>query len=291
MGSKFSLHIFKQKVIAARDKYQDFRIYDVGSYAVNHLISQKAYTLHTDIAYGVAERQQLDLYYSTCPRPDRALIVFVHGGAWSHGDKKDYRFVGEAFSKQGFDVAVINYHLAPVHIFPSSIDDLSLALNYLDAHQDELRISTARLVLMGHSAGAFNVMSALYHPVPYTLTCREKIRAVIGLAGPYHFDYKGDPLCADAFDQELHYSNVMPYYFVESNQIKHYLFMAKNDTIVHPKNALDFDQELKAKGNHSEIIVVSRTGHISLMGSVSSLFSRCFSTQKQILAALEQALA
>ena len=291
MGSKLNFTVLKHKVALVRAKYQDFRIYDLGSYAVNHLVSQSSYTAEFDLCYGTAARQVLDLYHAKQPRQGRPLIVFVHGGAWSHGDKKDYRFVAEAFTKHGYNVAILNYQLAPKHIFPTSVDDLSLALNYLHAQQHALHISTEQWVLMGHSAGAFNVMSALYHAQPYALACRAQIRAVIGLAGPYHFDYKDDPLCADAFDQSLHYSHVMPYYFVEFSQTKHYLFVAKNDTIVHPKNALDFDQALKAQGNHSEIIVVPRTGHISLMGSVSSLFSRYFSTKKQILAALEQALA
>jgi predicted alpha/beta hydrolase family esterase len=291
MGSKLNFSPLKEKIALARAMYKDFRLYDLGTYAVNNLISKTGYRIQAHVAYGDKLRQHLDLYVTDTPRQGQPLIVFVHGGAWSHGDKKDYRFVGEVFAKQGFDVAIINYHLAPHHIFPSSIDDLSLALNYLHAHQVQHHISTQNLVLMGHSAGAFNVMSALYHPIPYRLNCRQNIRAVIGLAGPYHFDYKGDPLCADAFDQEIHYSKVMPYYFVESNQIQHYLFMAANDTIVHPKNATDFDQELKAKGNHSQIVIVPRTGHISVMGSIAPLFSRYFSTQKQILAALDQALA
>lgn len=290
MGSKLNLHQFKQKFAIARERYKDFRLYDLGTYAVNHFVAKTGYQLQSDIKYGQATRQMLDLYVTHQPRPSQPLLVFVHGGAWSHGDKQDYRFVGAAFAEQGFHVAVINYHLAPAHIFPSSIDDLSLALNYLHAQQQQHQISTQNIVLMGHSAGAFNVMSALYHPTPYTLACRENIRAVIGLAGPYHFDYKGDPLCADAFDQTLHYRHVMPYYFVEANTIQHYLFVAANDSIVHPKNAIDFDQALKAKGNHSAIITVPRTGHISLMGSVAPLFCRYFSTQKQILEALDQAL-
>ena len=43
---------------------------------------------------------------------------------------------------------------------------------------------------MGHSAGAFNVMSAVYHPKPNTIQCLGNIKAIFGLAGPYHFDYK-----------------------------------------------------------------------------------------------------
>lgn len=279
-----------QKVVLAKSVYQDFRPYDLGSYALNRLTSRKGYTLHSNIAYGLKARQRLDIFRTRTPRMQRPLIVFVHGGAWLHGDKKDYRFVGEAFAKEGYDVAIINYHLAPEYIFPSSIDDLHLALNYLTQHQLKLKIQTEQIILMGHSAGAFNIMSALYHPQPYSLKCRAKIRAIIGLSGPYHFDYKDDPICADAFDQSISYQHVMPYYFVEPNQIKHYLFVASHDQVVSPSNAKDFDHVLKKEGNHSQVICIPRTGHISMIGSVSSLFSRYFQTKKQILKALDEAL-
>ena len=274
----------------ARLLYRDFRIYDVGSYALNRLTPRKGYSVQENVAYGLRARHRLDLFRTQTPREHRPLIVFVHGGAWMHGDKKDYRFIGEAFAKEGFDVAVINYHLAPEHIFPASIDDLSLALNYLNVHQLKYQISTEKVVLMGHSAGAFNVMSALYHPKPYEIQCRSQISAIIGLAGPYHFDYKGDPICADAFDQNRPYQEVMPYYFVESNRVKHYLLVAENDDVVGLSNAVDLDRRLKEKGNYSQLWTVPRIGHISMIGSVSSLFSRYFTTKQKIMQALEDAL-
>ncbi|MFW1958971.1 alpha/beta hydrolase [Acinetobacter johnsonii] len=274
----------------ARLLYRDFRIYDVGSYALNRLTPRKGYSVQENVAYGLRARHRLDLFRTQTPREHRPLIVFVHGGAWMHGDKKDYRFIGEAFAKEGFDVAVINYHLAPEHIFPASIDDLSLALNYLNVHQLKYQISTEKVVLMGHSAGAFNVMSALYHPQPYEIQCRSQITAIIGLAGPYHFDYKGDPICADAFDQNRPYQEVMPYYFVESNTVKHYLLVAENDDVVGLSNAVDLDRRLKEKGNYSQLWTVPRIGHISMIGSVSSLFSRYFTTKQKIMQALEDAL-
>ena len=274
----------------ARLLYRDFRIYDVGSYALNRLTPRKGYSVQENVAYGLRARHRLDLFRTQTPREHRPLIVFVHGGAWMHGDKKDYRFIGEAFAKEGFDVAVINYHLAPEHIFPASIDDLSLALNYLNVHQLKYQISTEKVVLMGHSAGAFNVISALYHPKPYEIQCRSQISAIIGLAGPYHFDYKGDPICADAFDQNRPYQEVMPYYFVESNTVKHYLLVAENDDVVGLSNAVDLDRRLKEKGNYSQLWTVPRIGHISMIGSVSSLFSRYFTTKQKIMQALEDAL-
>ncbi|WP_180130959.1 MULTISPECIES: alpha/beta hydrolase [unclassified Acinetobacter] len=285
--NQWSLRL-QQKMDLAKSLYRNFRLYDFGSYALNRLTPKKGYHVQNNIPYGLKARHRLDLYRTSAPRPQRPLIVFVHGGAWMHGDKKDYGFIGEAFAKEGFDVAVINYHLAPEYIFPASIDDLSLALNYLTQSQHKLQIEVENVVLMGHSAGAFNVMSALYHPTPYQLQVKENIRAIVGLAGPYHFDYKGDPICADAFDQNVPYQQVMPYYFVEHNQVKHYLFTADKDNIVGHSNSEDFDRRLKASGNYSQLIQIPRVGHITMIGSVSSLFSRFFKTKAEIMRVLDE---
>lgn len=276
------------QILEVQQRYKDFRIYDFGSYALNWLTPKQGYSVEIQLAYGLKARQRFDLFLSHQPLAHRPLIVFVHGGAWLHGDKKDYHFIGEAFAKEGYDVVVMNYHLAPEHIFPIYINDLHLLLNHLQQHADQLNVSTENLVLMGHSAGAFNVMSALYHPQKAMIE-REQIRAIIGLAGPYHFDYKDDPICADAFDQSIPYQQVMPYYFVENTSTKHYLFMAERDNIVGHFNSQDLDRVLKDHGNHSELITIPKLGHITMIGSLSSLFSRFFETKPCVMWALEDA--
>lgn len=282
---------YAHQQLSVTKKYcEEFRLYGIGSFAINHFASNKGFTKNSNIAYGTHTRHRLDLFKTHQPKEHRPLIVFVHGGAWSYGDKKDYHFLGQSFATEGYDVAVINYRLAPNYIFPSYVDDLVLAVDYLVQHQSELEISTEQLIFMGHSAGAFNVISAIYSPQNYHLSFKENIKAIIGLAGPYHFDYKNDPLCADAFDQDVPYQDVMPYYFVEKNAIKHYLFMAENDRIVADTNTIDLDFQLRAHHNHSEIIVIPKTGHITIMGSVASLFSSFFRTKPEIIKALDEAL-
>ena len=269
-----------------KSQYKDFRLYDLGSITINGLTPKKGYSIRHNLAYGLKARQRLDLYISD-RKQQKPLILFVHGGAWRHGDKSAYKFVGEAFSRFGYDVAVLNYHLAPEHKFPSYVTDLAVALNYLEQQQAKLGISTENIALMGHSAGAFNIASLLYHPQHYDLTIKQNIKALIGIAGPYHFDYKGDPLAEHAFEHDVPFDQVMPYYFVKNNSVKHYLFLAENDQIVKDKNSLDFKLQLEQQGNHCEIRVIPKTGHISIMGSVSSLFSRFFKTRSEIIEILD----
>jgi len=79
----------------------------------------------------------------------------------------------------------------------------------------------------------------------------------------------------------------MPYYFVEKNDVKHYLFLAENDQIVKDSNSFDLKNKLEEQGNHCEIHVIPKTGHISIIGSVSSLFSRFFRTRSEIVRVLD----
>ncbi|WP_151820496.1 alpha/beta hydrolase [Acinetobacter soli] len=271
-----------------KEQCKSVRVYDLGSYALNRLTPKSSYSCTENIAYGLKARQRLDLYRVNKPLAHRPLVVFVHGGAWQHGDKKDYVFLGESLTREGYDVAIINYHLAPQSIFPVFVDDLAVALQYLDQHQARLNISTQQIILMGHSSGAFNIMSLVYHPQRLALQCYEQIKAIVGFAGPYYFDYKGDPLAEDAFDQSVPYQQVMPYYFVKKNHIRHYMFLAENDHIVKQSNSLDMQQVLVQAGNHSHVSVIPKTGHITIIATLSSLFSRYFKTKRTLLNLLKE---
>ena len=280
----------QENVIRAKNLYQEFRLYDFASYSINYLTPKDTFEKEEHLAYGLKARNRLDLYRTKNPKKQKPLIVFVHGGSWQHGNKRDYLFIGETFAREGFDVAVINYQLAPENIFPAFVDDLAQAIHYLNQNKVKLNISTDNMILMGHSAGAFNVMSVVYSAQSQNFKYKDQIKAIVGLAGPYHFDYVGDPLSEHAFDQKISYQQVMPYYFIEPNQIKHYLLVAEQDQVVERKNALDLDIALRQKGNHSHIAVIPKTGHITIVATLASLMSHYFKTKRTILHFLDEAL-
>ncbi|MBP7900218.1 MAG: alpha/beta hydrolase [Acinetobacter sp.] len=280
----------QENVIRAKNLYQEFRLYDFASYSINYLTPKDTFEKEEHLAYGLKARNRLDLYRTKNPKKQKPLIVFVHGGSWQHGNKRDYLFIGETFAREGFDVAVINYQFAPENIFPAFVDDLAQAIHYLNQNKVKLNISTDNMILMGHSAGAFNVMSVVYSAQSQNFKYKDQIKAIVGLAGPYHFDYVGDPLSEHAFDHKISYQQVMPYYFIEPNQIKHYLLVAEQDQVVERKNALDLDIALRQKGNHSHIAVIPKTGHITIVATLASLMSHYFKTKRTILHFLEEAL-
>ena len=280
----------QENVIRAKNLYQEFRLYDFASYSINYLTPKDTFEKEEHLAYGLKARNRLDLYRTKNPKKQKPLIVFVHGGSWQHGNKRDYLFIGETFAREGFDVAVINYQLAPENIFPAFVDDLAQAIHYLNQNKVKLNISTDNMILMGHSAGAFNVMSVVYSAQSQNFKYKDQIKAIVGLAGPYHFDYVGDPLSEHAFDHKISYQQVMPYYFIKPNHIKHYLLVAEQDQVVERKNTLDLDIALRQKGNHSHIAVIPKTGHITIVATLASLMSHYFKTKRTILHFLEEAL-
>lgn len=107
-----------------------------------------------DVAYvegGTAE-QLMDVYR---PRDVRAapIVLFVHGGEWARGDKKDVSFKPKFLNENGIIFASMNYRLAPGHKHPAQVQDVASAVKFVREHALEWGGAPSKVVLMGHSAG------------------------------------------------------------------------------------------------------------------------------------------
>ncbi|MBC2663523.1 alpha/beta hydrolase [Novosphingobium flavum] len=117
----------------------------------------------TDLAYGPDERNRLDLYGT--PDQPAPVILFVHGGGFLKGDKAADGWpnaaVGRWAAEQGWLGAVMNYRLAPDHAWPAGGEDVLAAVDWLAQHAGEWGGDPGRIVLIGTSAGAVHVATAL----------------------------------------------------------------------------------------------------------------------------------
>ena len=113
-----------------------------------------------NIAYGHDSQQMMDIYFPSKPHTDNNLapiIVMVHGGAWSIGDKNNTAVVKnkvEYWGKRGWIFISINYRLLPDATVQQQTQDVAAALIYIQNHASDWHADPKQLVLMGHSAGA-----------------------------------------------------------------------------------------------------------------------------------------
>ena len=108
---------------------------------------------HVEIAYGSDPRQKLDLY--TRPGLKGApVLMFVHGGGWSFGDKKAVNALPGFAERHGFLLASAGYRMAPDVNARGEAEDVAAAAAWLMDHAAEHGGDPHRLFLMGHSAGA-----------------------------------------------------------------------------------------------------------------------------------------
>ncbi len=98
--------------------------------------------------------QSLDFYRA--PKANAPLVMYVHEGSLTSGDKADspYDAIAQRFVARGYAVALINYRLMPAHPWPAQIDDVADAFVWLVSHADTLGIDASRMFVVGHSSGA-----------------------------------------------------------------------------------------------------------------------------------------
>jgi arylformamidase len=136
------------------------------------LAAAPAFAQTVEQPYGPDVRQRLD--YTPAERADAPLVVFIHGGAWSFGDKRIAAHMARHFHARGYAFASVNYRLVPGATVDQQADDVAAALASL--------IGRARLpvMLIGHSAGAH--LAALVGTDPHYLAAyRIPPEAVAGI--------------------------------------------------------------------------------------------------------------
>ncbi|HTT58572.1 MAG TPA: alpha/beta hydrolase [Acidimicrobiales bacterium] len=85
----------------------------------------------------------------------RALVVYVHGGAFVMGDLETHDWLCRRLAHDTHTrFLAVDYRLAPENPFPAGLDDVVESLRYVSAHRGEFATPSSRLVGMGDSAGA-----------------------------------------------------------------------------------------------------------------------------------------
>ncbi|WP_246150358.1 alpha/beta hydrolase [Agromyces intestinalis] len=83
-------------------------------------------------------------------------VVLIHGGGFVSGGKSALGGLCDELAVEGYAAFTIDYRLAPAFVFPSQVDDVRAAVDWLREPEQvaQFGIDPARVGLVGSSAGA-----------------------------------------------------------------------------------------------------------------------------------------
>ena len=127
------------------------------AYAAEALARSRAAAARTrtllDVPYGPDPKHRLDLYLPSAPVSSAPVLIFLHGGSWTHGYKEWMGFMALALVDLPAVFIAANYRLAPAHRFPAQLEDTLALLGWAQAHIAQHGGDPSRVFIGGHSAG------------------------------------------------------------------------------------------------------------------------------------------
>lgn len=227
----------------------------------------------TDLSYGSDAAQKMDLYLPAGRNTDSTkLVIMVHGGAWSTGDKSDFTPFVPTLQQRvtGCAVANINYRLATplTNHFPVQENDMKAAIDFLVQKTSEYHISN-KIILLGASSGAHMALLQAYK------NSSPKVKAVVDFFGPVDMVGMYNAATPGSYAQlglqllmngtpatnAALYQQSSPINFVSAQSPPTIIFHGDADTIVNVSQSMALKSKLQNAGVVNELDIYLGQGH------------------------------
>lgn len=240
-----------------------------GAQALNALQPGIGLNESTAIAYGDHPRQKLDVYAPRNPSAGAPVVVFFYGGNWNSGERGLYRFVGRSLAQDGVIVVIPDYRVYPTVRWPDFLRDSARATRWARDNAQRLGGDPQRLVLMGHSAGAYNAAALATDErwLGEAGLAKRDIAGVVGLAGPYDFLPVQTEELRDIFGPQAQRPDTQPINHVDGREPPMLLMTSAADKIVDPGNTGRMAARLTAAGSKAEMAMFPRLSHAMVIGA------------------------
>ena len=214
--------------------------------------------LASDVPFMPGPRGGLDVWSKPSARPEgklarKPVLVFYYGGGWAKGERQDYPFVAKAFAARGYVVVLPDYRLVPQVRFPAFLQDAAAAVRWTHDNIARYGGDPDRIVLAGHSAGAYLAVMLALDPRYLQAAGVEPrvVRAAAGLAGPYDFFPFDKRRSIDAMGQAPDPLLTQPIHFARADAPPLFLVAGTADTEVRPRNAINLSARQQALGSRT----------------------------------------
>ncbi len=239
-----------------------------------------------NLAYGPERAQKLDVYVPDSPvAGTRAVVVFIHGGSWSTGSKKQYRFVASALAEQGIVAVVPDYRLNPKVHFPVFLEDAAGAVAWTLRNIGRYGGDPSRVFVMGHSAGAhMALMLALDRRyLAAAGASADELRGAIGLSGPYEFEIDS-PLLRSVFGSAADPQETQPVHLARGDAPPLLLIHGTEDRICLDRNSIRLAERVRAAGGQAELRLYPGADHGDTVGGFVPFWREQVPTVRDVVA-------
>lgn len=114
--------------------------------------------VHRDLPYAGPRDDDRGLrsldVYAPASGTGQPVLIWIHGGGWTKGDKAHVGLKPRAFGGKGYVLVSVNYRLLPAVTVRDQAEDIARALAWVHRHAREYGGNPEQVFLMGHSAGA-----------------------------------------------------------------------------------------------------------------------------------------
>lgn len=238
-------------------------------------------TTERDITYCTVDGVplQMDVYFPKTATGAFPAVMYVHGGGWSRGDKKDGAGAGDipAPTDAGFLVVAVNYRLAPQYKFPAQIEDVKCAVRHLRANASLYNLDPEKIGAWGGSAGGHLVSllgtsddSAGLEGTGGYSGQSSRVQAVVDMFGPSDLtvDFEGGAgsrageqvFGASDLNSEI-LRKASPVTHVSADDPPFLILQGEKDSLVPPSQSQALYDRLVAAGVPAELVMVRNAGH------------------------------
>jgi acetyl esterase/lipase len=235
-----------------------------------------------NIAYGNAEREKLDIYQPDGNGP-MPVVIWVHGGSWTSGDKELYATVAQRFMPENFVVVIPNYTIelpsAPggEPLVFQQFREIAQAFVWTRENISQFKGDPNRIVLGGHSAGAHLTAMVMLDP-QYLAALNHSAHEICGwygFAGPYSIPaqleyelnvHKNDAgLLFEVFGGKENFVCGSPQTFVRGDTPPVFMIHGDADETVPVAIGENFQNALQKASAPSTLSIYRGAGHAGLL--------------------------
>ena len=242
------------------------------------------YTFLEDISYGSHERHKVDIFIPKKVKSDSGLILYVHGGGWTMGDKTVHHPDAIHFCNLGYICASMNYRYVTdeINVF-DELDDITSALKTIKTTLAEHGFNAEKLILSGGSADGHLALMYAYtrkdeasvKTVAACVYCPgvdcSKTDFLMGISEEFE-DWKNGVLSSccgleinkENFlddEQQEALRKISPSEYVTSECVPTAVFQGKVDELVPFEHIVTFIGQLNDAGVKNDLLIYENSGH------------------------------